>query len=257
MDAGIVAGSFADLLAAALFAYVGWRLSRRAIPETAKSAARGFHVWWLSIGLIWGLEGLRGLAFVAGLTDGAGGRLAFALLYYAFLLLLCVGLWGLLTYVVYLYQGRDASRLLAFFYGAYFLVAAGAVAYAQPGMVTAGTWTTTVPYERPLPAWSEALLFLFLLVPQLVGAGSYLLLARRVGSPGHRFRIGVVAGTLLAWIGINLVADLAGWTAEGSWQIARRAIGVGAALAILAAYHPPGSVRRWIEARERAWEGLA
>lgn len=253
MQATLVVGSVADVAAAVLFAYTGSRIAVRHVSAGSRVANAGLAAWWLSIALIWLTDGLRGFAVIAmGPTDPRVVAAAVGS-YYVYVLLLCAGLWGLLTYLVFLVRGRSLALALALFYGAYFAVAAFAVAIAEPSRIEVNAWFTYVAYAVPLSPLAEASLLLFLLVPELVGVVVYLALARRVARPLARYRIHVVGYALLLWIGLNLVADLAGVHHAEWWEVTRRLLAIGASIAVLAGYHPPAWIRRRFgDAREAA-----
>lgn len=245
MDARLLVGALADLFVAGVFATVGYRLSRRSVAPEAKRAARGFNLWWAGIALVWTIDAARGFAIAGGVSPQSAAWDAFLLGQYAFIIVLCVALTGLLTYLLFVFTGRDLYVPLAAFYGAYVIVALLAMTTAQPSDIRIGTWATHVVYANDLAPATEATFFLFLLVPQLGGAAAYLSLARRTTERERKFRILVVGTSLLVWIGVNLAADLAGWTYADAWQVARRALALVASIAILLAYDPPA----WLRAR--------
>lgn len=244
METTLLVGSTAELAAAVLFAFTGRKTAARRVSADARVPNAGLTAWWMSIALLWLIDAARGYAVAArGPTDRFVHD-AFVALFYIAVLVLCVALWGLLNYLVFLYRGRHATAPLGIFYGAYFLVASVAVAAARPDEIRLGAWATHVTYDVPLAPGVEASLFLFLLAPQLAGAAAYLSLARRASDPMQRYRIVVVGTTLLVWIGVNLAADLLRITYDDAWQIARIALGILAATAILSAYAPPSWLRR-------------
>lgn len=247
METALLVGSAAQLAAAFLFAFTGRTIARRRVSTQSRLPQGALTAWWTSIALLWLIDAARGVAVALWGPTDAAVRDTFVALFYVSVFLLCVALWGLLTYLVFLYRGRDASVPLGIFYGSYFVVASVTVAFARPDAIRVGTWATHVVYETPLPTPLEASLFLFLLVPQLVGAAAYLSLAGRTPDPLQRYRVIVVGTTLLIWIGANLTADLAQLTYEDTWQVLRVALGVLASVAILTAYSPPHWVRRRVE----------
>lgn len=246
-----------DLAVAGVFAYVGMRLGRRHVSAEAQAASMGFMAWWLSISAIWALDAARTGAVAMGIEPGGLAARTLVSLHYATIALLCVGLTGLLAYLAFLYTGRAFVKPIAGFYLSYFAIAAFAVSGARPDAILVGGWGTHVVYAEPLARGEEALFFLFLLVPQLVAAAAYLRLAGHVKTATQRYRIAVVAVTLIVWIGGNLVGDVARWTYVDAWEISRRVLGLVAALAIFAAYQPPASIARRLEARDARLEAVA
>lgn len=233
MDTTLLVGSLGDLTAAALFAYVGQRVARRHVSFDAYAANLAWGTWWTAIALLWTFDGLRGLAVVVGAAD----RLlpVFIALHYVGIAILCLALWGLLTYITFLRTGRHTGVLFGLLYGAGLAAALTAAALAQPDHLRAVNWMTFIEYAHPLAVPIEAAFFLLLLAPQIVGAAAYLLLARRAEGAA-RHRILLVGGALLAWVGINLVADLARWTDADAWQLSRRLLGIVASATIMQAY---------------------
>lgn len=247
METTLLAGSVAQLAVAFLFAFTGRTIAKRRVSAESRLPQGALTIWWTSIALLWLIDAARGGAVALWGPTDAAVRDVFVALFYVSVLLLCVALWGLLTYLAFLYRGWHAAIPLGIFYGAYYLVASITVAIARPDAIRVGMWATHVVYETPLPIPLEASLFLFLLVPQLVGAAAYLSLARRTADPLQRYRVIVVGTTLLVWIGANLAADLARLTYDDTWQVLRVALGVLASAAILTAYSPPHWVRRRVE----------
>jgi len=252
VETTLLLGSGADIAAAILFAFTGRQIAMRRVSASAKLPQTALMTWWLSIAAIWLIDGLRGLAVAVVGVPGQTVQNAFFALFYVNVLLLCLGLWGLLTYLIFIYRGSQAAIPLAGFYATYFGIAAVAVAYARPDAIRVGEWATHVTYRTPLPGAIEASLLLALLLPQLVGAAAYLSLAPRTKDPLQRYRVVVVGVTLLIWIGVNLAADLARLSYDDTWQAARRVLGIAAASAILAAYAPPRWLRRRVTAHAEA-----
>ncbi|HZY71038.1 MAG TPA: hypothetical protein VFF67_08710 [Thermoplasmata archaeon] len=164
---------------------------------------------------------------------------------YLEILVLCVVLWGLLGYLIYLFTGRNFTLVLSGVYAALYVVllyyvtasapSAVTVTHGSVGLVTASTLST--PYL--------VLLGLGLLGPEIVGSILYFTLAFRTKDATVRYRVTLVSWSLIAWFGIGTlpIATLLGGGPAA--QIFGRSVGVIAALVILLAYYPP----RWIRDR--------
>ena len=252
MAASLVAASLMDAATGILYAYVGVRLGARSLEGEAARAWRAFRAWWFCIVGLVGIDAARGFATAAGWTSGGAGFQAAVALHFAYVVLLCVSLWALLYYVLYLTTGRRQWFWpLAAFYAAWG-VAAFAYAWThEPVRVQAYDWYTVVEYRVPATDPLAAVMFVLLLLPQVVGALAYGLLALRADEPDARRRIAVVSLSLVAWLGWNLVGDVLQWWDVASWEVSRRVLGLAAAVAILGAYREPG-VRAGVVSARRA-----
>lgn len=166
-------------------------------------------------------------------------------LFYLEILVLCIVLWGLLGYLIYLFTGRNFLLALSTLYAAlyvgllYFVTASAPTAVTvmagSVGLVTAGV--ASGPYV--------ILLAIGLIGPEFVGSILYFTLAFRTRDPTVRYRVTLVSWSLIAFFGLgslNIAAALGGGVAA---QIVSHSLGVIAALVILIAYYPP----RWIRSR--------
>lgn len=248
--ATLLANAVLALASALVYGLVGRVVSRRPVPETEKAATRAFGLWW---------SGLAGISVYSAITTGWAAMTPpdlnlFVTFLLAALLVLCVALWGLAYYLAYVFSGRTSWRMpLAAFYGAFFVWLVYLVQVANPTSVTAGPWSVTVAYEHPVAgAPLSRVLVLLLLLPLLVGAAAYLVLGFRAKGAMIRYRVRLVAGSLLAWFGSSLVANFAGINQTAWWPWISRGISLAASLVILAAYQPP----QWVRARlETAAQG--
>ncbi|MEA3203857.1 MAG: hypothetical protein QOI63_1537, partial [Thermoplasmata archaeon] len=91
-----------------------------------------------------------------------------------------------------------------------------------------------------------ALAFVALFVgPQMGAAAAYALLYRKAEDRTQRYRIALVAGSIVVWFGSSALA--AGANIRGlTWQVASLLLALAAGFAILLAYLPPAAwKRRW------------
>lgn len=237
----LAAAAFA-FIAAGLYTYVGAMLARRRVSGEAQLAATLFAVWWL---------GLAATTAIGGVLDILGAfslaSLPTVLTLTMFnLLVVCVALWGLLFYLVYLFTGRRGVLLpLSAFYVAYYALLVYFIVSGNPVGVEIRRWNVALDYAIDLsanPLWTPVLLLL--LVPQIAGALAYFTLYFRVKDRTSRYRVALVSWSIIIWFTTVLVAAGTGLSTADDYQLASRFLGLGAALAILFAYRPPGPIRR-------------
>lgn len=237
----LLASAAFAMLVAAVYAYVGFRVSRRNVSEDAALASWAFAVWWFSLAALTVAGGVQSLAAAIGYTSVA---VATAFTFIA-LLVLCVALWGLLYYLVYLFTGRRRAWIpLAGFY-----LAAGAflvwyILAQQPDGIVVNRWSVALHYAAPITGPVQAALVAIIILPQFLGALAYLTLYFKVSDRTLRYRIALVSLSILIWFGSAYAANVAGLSQNDSWQVVSRLIGLGAAFTILFAYQPPPFLRR-------------
>lgn len=235
VDAGLV------LLTSFVYVYVGRVTSRRRIGGDSQLAADSFSLWWYALGAVTAVGVVNRALGFAGVTDVD----VYTTMTYLTLLILCVALFGLLYYLVYLFTGnRRTLAPIAGFYAAYYVFLLYYVTLQHPIGVDITQTGARLRYETTLSGAPLVLLGLLLILPPVIGAIGYARLFLRVEAPTQRYRIGMVSFTILAWFGSSLVAWPLGVSAQPWWQGVSRLIGLFAALLILAAYRPPGWVRR-------------
>lgn len=238
----LLASSGFALLAAAIYGYAGAVLRRREVAPDHRRAQQLFVAWWWALGAATFVGSLAGLAAAFGVTDLS---LHVGVLMVN-LFLICVGLWGLLYYLLFLFTGR--SWLLApltVFYALYFVALAALLLGAGPNGVQVGRWTARVTYENPLQGPTATTVLALLVFPQILGALAYFSLYFRLEDRTQRFRVALVSLSILVWFTSALLASAAGLSQQDWWQVASRLLGLAAALAVVVAYRPP----RWLRER--------
>jgi hypothetical protein len=225
-------------------AVVGRQLCAREVHSEAALANQLFAVWWGSVSVAFGALALLTMA-----TALDGPLLALTIgITYVLLLNMAVGLAGLSYYLLYLYTGR--ARLLAplaAYHGLAFAALAWVLGRAAPDRVDVGLWSVALHAAHPqLGGALRPIAVLALALPTLIGAAAYVSLLRRMRDPTQRWRIALVAGSILAFLGSLAIVNAAGAAGSDAWQLANRALALAAALAIYGAYHPPAWARaRW------------
>lgn len=219
--------------AAALFAWVGARLWRRATEDAGdRGALRSFALWWLCVGA--STACLAGM-LLAGLAAAPSAALVLALRLVS-LALLAVGLAGLLNHVAFVYTGRSHAALLGGLYAALGVTAIGLLAAAGPGLLVVSPWSVETLPARDLHPVAVPLVIAGYLVPPVVAAFLYLRLARRAGDAAQRRRILVLGGGILLWAASSLLARASD---HDMWQfLTRVALGVLVAVAIAREFAP-------------------
>lgn len=229
---------------AAAYGTIAWQLRRRAPADANDQRALWYFViWWAAtaaniflVGVLYLSAAFDRITLAMQLADSILQRV-----------LLAVSLWGLLTYLLYLVNGKWYARSTAVLYTAHASFMIAVLFRSGPNDVIVGPWRTDLAYATDPPAVLDLVnLFLVVLAP-VVASIAYLVIAIRLPRFGHaeqRFRSIIVATALIFWW---VVAVVAGQRAllDVEWlQLTNRALGLSAAAAILVAYNPPGWLRR-------------
>ena len=229
--------------AACIYGYVGWRLSKRAISSSeARLAWWSFTVWWYGLAVTTLIGGFQNLFGVVGLTSLP----LFVTATYINMLAICIALWGLLYYLIYLFTGNSRSRVpLAIFYITYYFMLVYYITTSIPSDVSVSRWNTTLTYRAPLTGPFFGVVVVLLLLPQIIGGLAYFTLYFRVPEVTQKYRVLLVSWSIIIWFLSPLIALAGGIGQQDWWQLASRFIGLAAALTILMAYLPP----RWLKQR--------
>lgn len=241
-DATLVAGAGFALVAAAVYLMVGVRFRKPHAQGYARLASQAFRVWWMALALVTALGGVRTVLYLSGVTDLP----LFLVLQELNLIGLCVALWGLLYYLVYLFGGRGRAWIfLAVFYLTYYVTIAWFTKNLEPIGLDVDAWSVSLEtvgnaQEHPL---FQALLGL-LILPVVAGAVAYFTLYFRLEDRTSRFRVAVVSVSIIVWFLTGYLASLSRLNENVWWQVASQSLGLAAALAIYGAYNPPRWLRR-------------
>jgi hypothetical protein len=243
IQATLFLSAFFATFTAAVYVFIGWRLSKRVISSSeAQLAWRSFTIWWYGLAATTLIGGFLSLFGALGLTLLP----LFVTATYVNILVLCIALWGLLYYLLYLFTG--SSRLLVpliIFYIIYYVLLVYYITASGPENVTLEHWRTTLAYRTPLTGPLFVLVILLLLLPQLLGALAYFTLYFRVPEVTQKYRTLLVSWSIIVWFISPLLALVGGLAQYDWWQLVSRIIGLAAALTILMAYVPP----RWLRQR--------
>jgi hypothetical protein len=232
MQATLATSLFFSLASAAVFGLVARTVHRRPVSADARAARNAFVTWWACLGFLELVGALLMMPFVP--LDVP----LFLEATIAILLILCVGLWGLQFYLVYLYTNSRRSLIpLALGYLALFGLLLFVILKTGPFHVEATRWGPMLKGATDLEgtplSWVVLLLFV---VPTMVAAGAYLSLYRKVQDPVQKRRILMVGLSILIWFGTGLGASVGNVTLADWWQVASRIIALAAAGVIYYAY---------------------
>jgi hypothetical protein len=223
----LAVGHLLTLLEGIGYLAVAELLRRRRVAPQWQLPAALFRLWWVLLGAV-------------------GNEAYFAALYLNFVIL-AASLACLLSYFSFLLSGKARYYLaIALFYFGYYVLLTYQVAASNPTGVLAGEWRT-FHVGTPSPPWRRLLVLAGLALPQLIAAIAYLTLAFRITERPVRFRITMVAFSVIAWTTGVLLIAVPGFGSSPALQVASRGVGLlGAFLAILA-YRPPRSIQRWLD----------
>ena len=231
------------VVAASIYTYVGWRLSKRIVSSSeARIAWQSFTMWWYGVAATTLIGGLLNLFGALGLTILP----LFVTATYINLQVSCLALLGLFYYLIYLFTGNSQwLKPLAILYMVYYILLVYFVTASNPVNVTLEPWNTELAYGTPLTGPFIVILIILLFVSQIIGGLAYFTLYFRVTDVTQKYRILLVSWSIIIWFLSPFVGLAAGLEGQEWWQIANRLIGLAAALTILMAYLPP----RWLRQR--------
>jgi hypothetical protein len=221
---------------AAVYLYIGYRLSQRRVSAGSRLASYQFSLWWGGLGITVALGGIELALAIAGALP-----FALALTFYFFTDLVdCFFLWGLVGFLVYVYTGRYHLIELTLFYAVFYFTVVYFVFLRVPSSVVLVAGQPALAYSvAPVPVL-ELVIILGLLGPEIVGAILYLSLLRRTDDPARRFRIWMVGGGILLWWVLEVFLP----SSTPGWALARGILTVVPGLMSLIAFYPPEWAQR-------------
>lgn len=250
MSSPLLYGAAFSFMTALVYGHVGRILVLRDIGGANRLARIAFAVWWYALAAS---SGLGGVAIVLG-SAGVREPSLYVALTFLNLLAICIALWGLLYYLLFLFTGSGLWFWpLAVLYLAVFAVLLAAITASGPTGVAVGPWRVELLYEHSLAGIRTLVLLGLIILPPFFGAVALLLLSLRIPDPSQRIRLRVVSVSIVIWFGSSFVASSTGLAENTWWQIVNRSMGLAAALVILAAYHPPARI--WQRFRRRTRDG--
>ena len=243
MMVSLFASGLVSLTAFVFLIWVGWAVGRRpASTPGARLAGSTFAAWWYALAASSAVSGIGAVATALG--DPPVSLLTG--LQFLNVAAICMGLAGLLYYLVFLYSGRSGHFWpLAI---AYSLFAAGLVRAMVgwgPVAVVATRYDASVVYADPGSEASVLVLLLVLVGPQLLASLALFLLATRLPHSASRVRLLVVAAAIFAWFGSVFAGEAVGLSGNDAWEVLQLWIPVLVGASVLLVHRPPS----WLEKR--------
>jgi hypothetical protein len=226
----------ASVVVAAVFLYVGVRLSQRVVSPGSRLASAQLSLWWAGLGVNVALTALD-------LTLAVLNVFSFpiALTLYLVTLLVDVAiLWALTGFLVYVYTGKYHLAELGTLYAAFYVLVLYYVVTQGPARVVYQAGALAIGYNLPAIAWLSAVIIVLLIAPELIGAILYVSLVRRTRDHHQRIRIWLVGGGILLWILIDLVIP----QSSPAWVVLHAALEIVPGIMSLFAFFPPVWVQR-------------
>jgi len=208
------------VIAASIYSYVGWRLGKRDISSTEARLAWGsFMVWWYGVAAITLIGGFQSFLGALGFTSLP----LFVTATYINILTICLALWGLLYYLIYLFTGN--RRLLvpsALFYLIFYVLLVYYITASMPDNVNVGRWNTSLVYRAtPTGPFIIIILAAMLLLPQIIGGLAYFSLYFRVTETTQKYRVLLVSLSIIIWF-LSPLIGLAGGVSEPAHRVGCR-----------------------------------
>lgn len=225
-----------SLASAGIYFVVGYRLTRRqGLSPDAALAWNLFIAWWYCLAVSTLLTALRNILGMLGIANLA----LFLTFLQLSLVAICVGLYGLLYYLLYLFTGnRNLLKPLSLFYILYFAVLLFYTNFRNPMGIIFERWNVTIEYQKAAEGPFFLLVLLLLIFPQIIGSLAYFTLFFRMEAATQKYRIALVSWSIITWFGASFLASISGIGEQDWWQITSRLLGMAAALTILMAYEP-------------------
>jgi hypothetical protein len=242
----LVVGLAFAVVSAVLFGYAGRVQMKRQVMGEARLALQLFAIWWYALAAITVVGSVFNILAGLGKTDIALWQV------YTYLAIagICLALWGLLYYLLYLFTGNRAwLPILSIFYIFVYVLVLYFVQVSQPIGVKHDEWSAQLEYANQQDSPISIALVLFIIAPQILAGLAYFSLFFRVRERAQRFRIAIVSWSIVAWFSSSLVVAFSPelQTSDG-WQVTSRLIGLTAASLIVMAYRPPRGIQRWLDA---------
>ena len=224
----------ANVAAGAAFLVVGLRFVPRRVSPDSQLAMQAFAMYWAALGAYTLVGGAMDLLAAAGVTP-------FPLFLAVRLLsipIIVIGVGSVTFYLLFLFSGdqRWVWPVAAFFS----LVLVGMsyyVADREPFGVLVSGWRTDLAYANPYETGFFSIIVLGIVVPPILGAIAYLVLAWRLPRGDAARRARWVGTAILLWSLAALAARL-GDGSDFAQFLTRPVLGVAVAIVVVRAYLP-------------------
>jgi len=232
----LAVSGLAQLVAGVAYLAVARRLLTRDVEGDARLASRAFVTWWAALGaymLLWGAASIVAAAGYAPLP-------LFLALRVVSVPLLMASVAGLTFHVLYLFTGRRGLFLPVAAFYALCGVAFLAITWVEaPTRVNVAPWLVELARDGGTPLLNR--LYVVVGVPPIAASLAYGSLFWRVREPMQKYRVALVAGSILLWVGSGLAARVAAGDFLKFFTLT--VLGLAAALAVVLAYYPPPGLR--------------
>lgn len=237
---------------AALYAFIGYSLGKKSFSAPSDVAAwRAFRIWWFGMALNNVINIISLLSFSAGITAVP----LFVTFSVSSTLVAAAALWGLITYLLYIFTGGNrGAKLVAGFYIAFALFLFYSIYAFQPNGVALGEWQVAIQYANAptgsaLILYAISFLLLISLPPVLASIGMFTLFFR-VKERSSKYRAALVPLGIFMLFGIAYLIPLALYPfgiRTGDlpwWSLMVRLVGLAGLLLIYWAYYPPAFLQK-------------
>lgn len=239
----LAAVAVVHLVTAAAFIAVGRSFLARPVTAGMTLPRNAFVTWWWGFAAYLAGTGLLDLAAAAGYVWFP----AFVVHRVVSGPLIAAAAWGLGFHILYLWSGKASWAIpLAFYYGAAGAAYSFTIWMHGPTGVVVTDWSANIGFETPVggPLWQIVLASVGL--PLVLGSLAYLGLAWKVHDRPQRYRIVLVASSILLWVSSGYAAEVGG--GQVVRFVAIVVLGLVTACTVMLAYFPPKSVQHWLEA---------
>ena len=225
------------LLTSILCFYISAQLRGRQLSEPEDRLAwNAFRVWWAGLGLTTMISLFNAILPLLGILN----LTVYVALAQVNILVICIALWGLLSYLVFLFTGKaNARRYLAIFYFLFFIALAVYAISLQPSGVELEEGVATIQYDGQVSPAYILVLSVFLLAPQLLASFAYFSFYFRVRERTQKYRVLLVSVSIFVWFSSPLLARALSLSEQDWWPLASSSITLIAAIVIYWAYYPP------------------
>lgn len=227
----LAASAVASALGAAAYAYVATKLWNKGVTREGLVAVRGFALYWAGVA---GYLTLAAAIHLLAAFDIISFPFAVAVRF-AGLASACLGLVGLVHYIIYLRAGTARwLRPLVVLYFAAFVVACYLIWDAEPYAVALTDWSVDLAYRGDLRGALFLPVAVLLYAVPIVAAAWYATLARTVDDPLQKRRIVAIGlGVAIQLLSFFLARAFA---SEAIQLVARLVIGLVVATLVVWAY---------------------
>lgn len=230
-----------NVVAAGVALAVGLRLAGHAPDGDAGRAVRRFAAWWIGLAVF---IGVNQLASTLGLL-GLDAPVLYAALVYTSYVALAAALWGLVSYVLFLFTGRQGLFAAATaVYAAQLIAVLVWIASLGPRGILLTEGGTQTDFARQPSPGEGAVFALFLLLPPIAASVAFFTLRFRTTDPTARYRATAMGVGIFVWF-VATILITSGGKPTPATTIGGPLLGTLCMLYILSAFFPP----RWLQAR--------